>query len=270
MKNKTKDSIQTLKNLGKKSQSMLNKAGIYNRGDLLQLGAVNAFLKVKKYCSIQPSINLLYSMVGALTEKRWQKIAKEDKIRLLMELEDANELLKTDNDDLSNIILKTSQLDNMEMVLADYENKRDADSIIYLLNHYAMDEMGGGKALSDYSQENLIQSLKEIPDAISLIIYVHKQPVALLNAFEGFSTFQCKPLINIHDLMVHKDYRGLGLSQLLLNQLETLAVNAGCCKITLEVLGGNVVAQNIYLKHGFKPYQLSKTTGTALFLEKEL
>ncbi len=77
-------------------------------------------------------------------------------------------------------------------------------------------------------------SYKKLPTAFSLIAYVNEQPAGLINAIMGFSTFKCQPLINIHDLAVIKTYRGQGISQALLSKLEELAVNKGCCKITLE------------------------------------
>lgn len=36
------------------------------------------------------------------------------------------------------------------------------------------------------------------------------------NCFESFSTFACKPLINIHDFIVLEKYKGNGISQKIL------------------------------------------------------
>lgn len=36
----------------------------------------------------------------------------------------------------------------------------------------------------------------------SVLAFDADQPVGLINAIEGFSTFACKPLINIHDVIV--------------------------------------------------------------------
>ena len=84
----------------------------------------------------------------------------------------------------------------------------------------------------------------------------------------GFSTFKCQPLINIHDLAVIKTFRGQGISQALLSKLEQLALKKGCCKITLEVLEGNIVAQNAYQKFGFAGYQLDPNMGKAMLWQK--
>ncbi|QYZ68012.1 MAG: TfoX/Sxy family protein [Gammaproteobacteria bacterium (ex Lamellibrachia satsuma)] len=81
-----------LKGLGKKSEQCLNEIGVYTRTDLEKIGAVGAFLKMRSECRVEPSLNFLYAMVGALEDKHWQKIAKEEKGRLLMELEGYKEL----------------------------------------------------------------------------------------------------------------------------------------------------------------------------------
>lgn len=155
-------------------------------------------------------------------------------------------------------------------VIADYSNEKHGADIIHLLGCYAADIMGGGGDLSPFVKGNLVRELAKIPHAFSAICYVDNEPVGLINCFEGFSTFACKPLINIHDVIVHSDYRGLGISQLLLDEVEAIAKQRGCCKMTLEVLEGNVPAQNAYLKHGFSSYELSSTMGKALFWQKSL
>jgi ribosomal protein S18 acetylase RimI-like enzyme len=152
----------------------------------------------------------------------------------------------------------------------DYEHEKMGTELIYLLNHYALDPMGGGKELSDYVKENLLRQLATLPHAFSYIGYVDQQPAGLVNCFESLSTFAAKPLINIHDLMVHSDYRGLGLSQKLLEKVQQRAEACACCKITLEVLEGNKVAFSAYEKFGFSAYELDPKAGNAVFLEKKL
>ena len=70
--------------------------------------------------------------------------------------------------------------------------------------------------------------------------------------------------------MVRTGYRGQGLSQILLSNIEDIARRRGCCKITLEVLSGNTPAQGAYEKFGFRHYQLTPDTGQALFWQKNL
>ncbi len=56
------------------------------------IGPVRAFLRLRAECSVKPSLNFLYAMVGALEGKHWADIAKSEKGRLLMELEGYREL----------------------------------------------------------------------------------------------------------------------------------------------------------------------------------
>jgi ribosomal protein S18 acetylase RimI-like enzyme len=86
----------------------------------------------------------------------------------------------------------------------------------------------------------------------------------------GFSTFKARPLINIHDIVVIEDYRGLQLSQLMLKKVEEVARVRNCCKLTLEVLQGNEVAQNAYDKFGFGGYELDPEMGGTMFWQKSL
>ena len=159
---------------------------------------------------------------------------------------------------------------NIEVSLVDYSNEQQRIDITYLLNCYAADPMGGGVALSSFVIENLATALSKLPHAISVICYVDGKPAGLINCFEGFSTFKCKPLINIHDVVVLNDFRGIGVSQCMLTKIEKIAKEKGCCKMTLEVLEGNNVAQNAYLKYGFKGYELDPANGKALFWQKML
>lgn len=157
---------------------------------------------------------------------------------------------------------------NIEVLTADYNNARHATDLVYLLNSYAMDPMGGEAALPQAVQQSLASELAKIPTAFSVLCYVDNKPAGLVNCFTGFSTFKCKPLVNIHDVTVFKDFRGLGLSQRMLKKVEQIARERGCCKLTLEVLEGNEIARNAYLKLGFDSYELDPAMGRALFWQK--
>ena len=159
---------------------------------------------------------------------------------------------------------------NTEVIVADYADKKHAVEIVQLLNEYANDPMGGGESLPLFVQENLVAELAKRPYAFSLIGYVGAEPAGLINCFESFSSFSCKPLINIHDVIVLNEFRGHGISQLMLNEVDRIAKQRGCCKVTLEVLEGNQVAKRAYLKHGFAGYELDPEMGKALFWQKAI
>ena len=158
----------------------------------------------------------------------------------------------------------------IEVIVADYTNEKQAHDLISLLNNYANDPFGGDESLSAYTKENLITELNKVPHAFSVICYVDDKPAGFANCFEGFSTFACKPLINIHDLAVNPDFRGKQISQKILEKVEEVGASRNCCKVTLEVLEGNETAKNAYLKNGFKPYQMDDKYGCAQFWQKSI
>ena len=158
----------------------------------------------------------------------------------------------------------------IEIFTVNYSDAQQAQDLVFLLEQYALDPMGGATALKQKVKDNLVAELAKLPHAFSVICYVDGKPAGLTNCFETFSTFKCQPLINIHDVVVIADYRGLSISTKMLQHVENIAIHRGCCKITLEVLEGNQVAKNAYLKFGFAGYELDPQMGKALFWEKPL
>lgn len=79
-------SIASLPNLGARSQQMLAAAGIDSAEQLEALGAVQAFIAVR-HAGQPASLNLLWALEGALTRRPWQQVARDDRLRLLTEIE---------------------------------------------------------------------------------------------------------------------------------------------------------------------------------------
>jgi GNAT superfamily N-acetyltransferase len=154
--------------------------------------------------------------------------------------------------------------------IADFNNPTHAQAIVFLLNEYAKDEMGGGEELSAFTQANLVSEMAKRPSFHVVIAFVDGKPAGLINCIESFSTFACKPILNIHDVVVLADYRGKGISSQLLKKAEDIAKSLGCCKLTLEVLEGNKLAQAAYVANGFAGYQLDPAMGRAMFWQKKL
>lgn len=154
--------------------------------------------------------------------------------------------------------------------LADFSQQQDKQALITLMECYAQDEAGGGYGLSGFVKENLATSLASIEGAFTVLAFIEDTAVGLINCFEGFSTFRCRPLINIHDVIVVNEFRGKGIGLKMLEKVESIAKDRGCCKLTLEVLEGNTKAKRAYEKFGFASYQLKPEMGSAVFLEKEI
>jgi ribosomal protein S18 acetylase RimI-like enzyme len=152
----------------------------------------------------------------------------------------------------------------------DYQDPRQAAELIELLDGYARDPMGGGHPLSEFARANLAQALAARPQAFSVIAYDGNEAVGLVNCLEGFSSFACRPLVNVHDVVVSASHRGRGVARLMLARVELLARSRGACKLTLEVLSGNRDAMRLYQRVGFNAYQLDPAMGEARFLQKWL
>ena len=161
-------------------------------------------------------------------------------------------------------------MNDVQAIIADLNNQQHATAYLELMSHYACDPMGGGEDLSDYAKKNLVKTLLTRNDVFIILVFVGDKPAALLTAIEGFSTFACKPLLNVHDVVVHNDFRGQGLTKILFENIEAVAKRRGCCKITLEVLSGNKIACKAYNRLGFSDYQLDPEFGSALFWTKTI
>jgi ribosomal protein S18 acetylase RimI-like enzyme len=153
---------------------------------------------------------------------------------------------------------------------ANYADAGDAVALVGLLDAYASDPAGGGEPLSDFAKANLVRELAARPQAYSVIAFDGEQPVGLVNCIEGFSTFACRPLVNVHDVAVLASHRGRGIAEQMLREAERIAIERGAVKMTLEVLSGNAPATKLYQRIGYVGYQLDPAMGSAGFLQKRL
>lgn len=162
---------------------------------------------------------------------------------------------------------------SLRICRADYADPLHAQALLGLLDAYARDPMGGAEPLSAFAMANLVPALAARPQAFSVLAFVGTEDaraVGLINCIEGFSTFACRPLVNVHDVVVLSDYRGRRVAERMLALVETLALERGACKLTLEVLAGNAGAIKLYQRAGFASYQLDPAMGQARFLQKWL
>ena len=158
----------------------------------------------------------------------------------------------------------------IKIVKADLNSLQHTHAIIDLLNAYASGQMGGNHPLTDYVKENLIGEFKKRSTIQILLAFVGSRPAGLAICIEGFSTFSCQPLLNIHDLAVAHAFQGRGIGRKLVEHVANLAKELGCCKVTLEVLDGNTRASDLYKSCGFANYALSPEMGTAMFMQRML
>ena len=157
-----------------------------------------------------------------------------------------------------------------EVVRVCYDEPAHAAALVELLDAYARDPAGGGQPLSVFARAHLVEALAARPFVFSVLAFDGAVPVGLINAIEGFSTFACKPLVNVHDVVVREGHRGRGIAARLFAEVEAVARERGACKLTLEVLSGNRAARALYAKLGFDDYRLDPAMGEAQFMQKWL
>ena len=85
----TKTAAEPLRNLGPVSKRMLAAAGITSLETLRCLGSVEAYRRVRSHHP-RASLNLLWALEGALTGRPWEDVARNDRLSLLLRLENRN------------------------------------------------------------------------------------------------------------------------------------------------------------------------------------
>jgi GNAT superfamily N-acetyltransferase len=141
---------------------------------------------------------------------------------------------------------------SLKFIIADLAKPAHQQDVLRLVNMYAQDEMGGGRALASDVEARLLDGLRTHPTTIILLAYEDDHAVGIAVCFLGFSTFQAAPLLNVHDLAVAPEARGRGVGRRLLEAVRDEAIRRGCCKITLEVLVRNERARAVYDDFGFQ------------------
>lgn len=139
----------------------------------------------------------------------------------------------------------------LEFIQIDLAKQEHVDGLIYLLDAYMRDPMGSHAPMPDGLDSQIIDGLKNYPGYLGFLVKADGRFAALANCNKNFSTFKAKPLINIHDLVVHPDFRGKGVGKFLLDSLAAYGEAHGYCRLNLEVRHDNVNAQKLYRKAGF-------------------
>lgn len=79
--------VQKLRGLGPKSQAMLQSIGIETDQAFLAADVFELYSRLKQQ-GAPVSLNLLYAMMGAQESKHWQEIKRDQKMDILMRLDD--------------------------------------------------------------------------------------------------------------------------------------------------------------------------------------
>lgn len=150
----------------------------------------------------------------------------------------------------------------------DYRDESDRKNLIRLIGEYIRFELGHEPP----HVQGLPDQLADFPTAFSVLAFDDSQngdAIGLINCMFGFSTFKGKRLVNIHDVIVTESHRGKGIASKMLNLVEQIALEADCCRLTLEVYEDNPAARRAYEKYGFTGDPVHPDVHT-LFLRKSI
>ena len=146
---------------------------------------------------------------------------------------------------------------NFTCLKIDLMKDEHCDQLIRLLDAYMQDEMGNSAPMPADLAPEILNGLKNYSGYLGFFALADGEFAALANCNNNYSTFKAKPLINIHDFVVHPDFRGKGVGRFLLDSIAEFGKENGYCRINLEVRNDNVKAQKLYEKAGYADCQPS-------------
>lgn len=133
----------------------------------------------------------------------------------------------------------------------DLNNLKHCDALVELLNEYMKDKVGAGKSMPKELGHKILGGLKKHSAYLGFLVKINGYYVALANCNLNCSIWQALPLINIHDFIVHPNYRKKGIGTFLLNEIKEFARENAYCKLNIEVREDNLKAKELYEKAGF-------------------
>ena len=81
-----KEAVEKIRNIGPKSMAWLRQTGVRSLADLQAVGALAAFVRIKR-AGFRPSLNLLYALEGAILGCHWQEIPDARRAELVQAAE---------------------------------------------------------------------------------------------------------------------------------------------------------------------------------------
>ena len=144
-------------------------------------------------------------------------------------------------------------MDQLTIQQVDLQNEGHCTQILVLLDAYMVDPMGAGKKMDPGLGAEIIKGLKTHCAYLGFFVISGGNYIGLANCNKVFSTWRAKSILNIHDLIVLKEFRRKGAGRFLLQHLHAYAKANDYCKLTLEVREDNFGAQGLYKSMGYKP-----------------
>lgn len=139
----------------------------------------------------------------------------------------------------------------LSILQVDLQNTGHCAQVIKLLDDYMKDPMGNNRPMPSGLGTQIVSGLKKHSGFLGFFVMANDRFAGLANCNINFSTFQAKPLINIHDFIVAPEFRNIGAGSFLLRGIINYASQNGFCRVNLEVREDNLTAKSLYKKMGF-------------------
>jgi len=139
----------------------------------------------------------------------------------------------------------------LSILQVDLQNQIHCEQLIKLLNDYMKDPMGNNSPMDKRMAPQIVSGLKAHSGFLGFFVLAGDHYAGLANCNMNFSTFQAKPLINIHDFIIAPEFRNIGAGSFLLRGIINHASQNGYCRVNLEVREDNLTAKSLYKKMGF-------------------
>ncbi len=112
----------------------------------------------------------------------------------------------------------------------DWVDEGHQRAVVHLIDAYAREPIEGGRGLSTFARENVVAGLRTHPASLVLLAFCGETAVGIAVCLRGFSTFAARPLINIHDLAVLREWQGRGVGSALLEAVALRSNRAGAAR----------------------------------------
>ncbi len=102
------------------------------------------------------------------------------------------------------------------------------------------------------AKQFMMERLQNDDSVIFVAENSHRKTVGFVQLYPLYSSTRMKKLWLLNDLYVDVNYRGLGISKLLLDQAKKHCIKTKACAILLESEKTNTIANKLYVASGFK------------------
>lgn len=121
----------------------------------------------------------------------------------------------------------------------------------YLIDVYASNFAMTPKFCDEYTDQKIIQLGEWLKSGDAILIGVVDKKLMGFVWFYKITNFD-EERFHIYNIVVGSNYRGMGLSKLLIEEVKNLAVDMNVMSIELNVTASNNVAMSLYRTMGFE------------------